>query len=413
MAEIQSTYGPRREIEGYIAGNKDKRPLAFKPFFGDIDTTWADTVTYDVEADERNLMGQFVEPDIDVYRVQLPGFDTKELTFGYSKEGVGSPDYSEIHQRMLAEQPGNVTLDSARLARAVAENMRTQFSKAYDRFENLYEYARAQILINGTMDTTLSTPEGKHKRVIWNMGRTVLSNGSTNDATERAANAAYIKDEIVPEVDLTTLWANTATAVAGGLSWDSISGATGSAVTPVATVSPVEHVTRMLKTAAYRAGTAAIFMAEDAYSWYKYDLNTNYADAADTTILTNAKIEKVIMPYVDEVEGLTFKGFHVDGSGAQTPIYVYTGTFRHRVTGTKTAYFPDGKVVLVPPAQYGAMRFGKIKHLKANWAAQQFWVNHWVNQKTGIENFEIHTNFVVYHKDINSVISWKVCSTSR
>ena len=413
MATIQTTFGPKKEIEGYVAGNKDKRPLAFKPFFGDITTTWKDTVAYDVEGDERNLMGQFVQADVDVYRVQLPGMETKELSFAYSKEGVGSPDYSEISQRMLAEQPGNVTLDSARLARAVAENMQEQFRLAYNRFENLYELARAQILINGTMDTVLATPEGKHKRIIWNMGRTKLVNGSVNDATERAANEDYIANEVVPEVDLTNLWANTSTAVAGGLSWDSVSGATGSAVTPVKAVSPVKHLNRMLEIASDRSGTAAIFMADDAYSWYIDDLNTNYADAADTTIRTNMVIELEVMPYVKEIEGLTFRRLHDAGNGISVPIYTYNGTYRDRVTGTKTKYFPNGTVLLVPPASTGAMRFGKIMHLKAMWAAQQFWVNNWMNPKTGIENFEIHTNFVTYHKDINSVVAWKVCSTSK
>lgn len=410
---IQTTYGPRKEIEGYIAGNKDKRPLAFKPFFSDVNTTWADTVSYDVEPDQRNVMGQFVQADVDVYRVQLPGMETKELSFAYSKEGVGSPNYSEISQRMLAEQPGNVTLESARLARAVAENMRTQFELAYQRFENLYELTRAQILINGTMDTVLATPTGQHKRIVWNMGRTKLSNGTTNDATERAANYDAILNELVPEVDLTTLWANTSTAVAGGLSWDGISGATGSAVTPVKAVSPVQHLNRMLEIANYRSGTAAIFIANDAYSWFIDDLNTNYADAADTTLRTNQAIELEVMPYVKEIEGLTFRRFHDSGNGMMIPMYTYNGTYRDRTTGTKTKYFPDGTVLLVPPSNTGAIRFGKIMHIKAMWAAQQFWVNSWVGEKSGIENFEIHTNFVTYHKDINSVVKWKVCSTSK
>jgi len=412
MATIQTTFGPRKEIEGYIEGNKQKRPLAFKPFFGDVNTTWADTVTYDVGADERNLMGQFVEPDIDVYRVQLPSFETKDLSFAYAKEGVGSPDYSEISQRMMGEQPGAVTLESGRLARLVAENMQSQFTLAYNRFENLYEYARAKILIDGVLDTNVISPQGKHKRIVWNMGRTVLSNGTTNDQTERDGNYDKVYNEIVPEVDLTNLWANTSTAVAGGLSWDAISGATGSAVTPAKAVSPVAHLNRMLSIANNRAGTAAIFMADDAYSWLNYDLNTNYSKAADVTIRSNITIELEVMPYVQEIEGLTFRRLW-DSGGTLIPIYTYNGKYHDRVTGVKTAYFPNGRVVLVPPPAYGAIRFGKIMHLKAKWAAQQFWVNYWMNEKTGIEQFEIHTNFVAYHKDINSVISWRVCSTAK
>lgn len=414
MATIQTTFGPRKEIQGYIQGDVQKRPLAFKPFFGDIKTTWEDTVTYDVEGAKRNLMGKFTQSDIDVYRVQLPNFETKDLRFAYSKEAVGSPNYNEINQRMLGEGFNNVTLDSARLGRAVAENMREQFVLAYERFENLYELARANILINGTFDTSLSTVNGEHKRVLWDMGRTKLTNGTTNDQTERNANVAYINSDIVPEVDLTTLWANTSTAVAGGLSWDSKDASnSNAAVTPVTAVSPVKHLNRMLEIANFRAGTAAIFIADDAYSWLVKDINTNYKDAAYTLYrLLDPVVDLEVMPYVKEIEGLTFRRMWNAGGGVMVPMYTYNGKYNARDTGTKTAYFPDGRVLLVPAANKGAIRFGKIDHIKAMWAAMQFWVNSWKGEKSGIENFEIHTNFVVYHTDINSVVSWKVCSTS-
>lgn len=94
------------------------------------------------------------------------------------------------------------------------------------------------------------------------------------------------------------------------------------------------------------------------------------------------------------------------------PIYTYNGQYHDRMTGNKVSYMPNGYVLLVPPSSYGAMRFGKIQHIGALWAAQQFWVNAWRNERTKIEQFEIHTNFVVYHTDPNSVISWKVCSTA-
>jgi hypothetical protein len=412
---FQTPFGPSKKIEGYVKGYFQKRPLAFKPFFGDINTTWTDTVNYDIQGNKRNLMGQFVQADIDVYRVQLPNFGTKELTFAYSKEAVGSPNYSEISQRMLAEQPSAVTLDSARLARAVAANMQDQFTLAYERFENLYEYARTNILLYGTFDTTLATPNGEHKQVVWDMQRTKLVNGTTNDANERAANEAYIRSDIVPEVNLTTLWANTSTAVAGGLSWDSKDASnSNAAVTPSVAVSPVKHLNRMLEVAAYRSGTAAIFMADDAYSWLQYDINTNYKDAANTLYrVLDPTIDLEILPYIKEIEGLTLRRMWNAGGGMMIPIYTYNGKYNRRDTGAKEAYFPDGHVLLVPPADNGAVRFGKIQHIKAFWAAMQFWVNSWVGEKSGIESFEIHTNFVVYHKDINSVVCWKVCSTSK
>lgn len=411
---IQTIYGPQKKIEGYIKGNFQKRPLAFKPFFSDVNTTWADTVQYDVEADKRNLMGQFVAADIDVYRVQLPNFGSKELSFAYSKEAVGSPNYSEISQRMLAEQPANVTLESGRLARAVADNMQQQFALAYERFENLYEFSRANILIYGTMDTILATPNGEHKRIVWNMERKKLTNGSTNNTAERKANAYSVLHDIVPEVDLTTLWANADTAVAGGMSWDSIDGSTSLAVTPTKAVSPVQHLNRMLEVAAYRSGTAAIFISDDAYSWLQADINTNYKDAANTLYRTlDPVVDLEVMPYVREIEGLSFRRMWNAGGGMMIPMYTYNGKYHDRATGEKKAYFPDGRVLLVPNGSMGAVRFGKIQHIKAMWAAMQFWVNSWKGEKSGIEQFEIHTNFVTYHTDIDSVVSWKVCSTSK
>jgi hypothetical protein len=412
---FQTPFGPSKKIEGYVKGNFQKRPLAFKQFFGDTGTTWTDTVNYDVQGNKRNLMGQFVQSDIDVYRVQLPNFETKELTFAYSKEYVGSPNYSEISQRMLGEQPQAMTLDSARLAQAVAQNMQDQFTLAYERFENLYELARAKVLITGAFDTTLATPNGEHKKIVWDMGRTKLVNGSTNNAGERTANVNYINTDIVPEVDLTTLWANTGTAVAGGLSWDSLDHSNSdAAVTPTTAVSPVKHLNRMLEVANYRSGTAAIFMADDAYSWFIYDVNTNYKDAANSLYnVLDPSVQLEVMPYVKEIEGLVFRRMWSAGNGINVPIYTYNGKYHDRSTGVKTGYFPSGQVLLVPPADTGAVRYGKINHIKARWAAQQFWVNSWVGEKNGIESFEIHTNFVVYHKDINSVVSWRVCSSAK
>lgn len=413
MAE-QDFNQPRKEIDGYFAGKKQKRPLAFRPYFGDVDTTWKDTVDYDREDPERNLMGQFAAPDVDVYRVQLPGHDTVSLNFAYSKEAVGSPDYEEITQRMLGEQPGNVTLESGRLARAVAVNMREQFRKAYERFENLYEFARANILINGVLDTVTVTPNGQHKRIVWNMGRTILTNGAVNNQAERDAADNYLDTELVPEVNLTTLWANTSTAVAGGRSWDAIDGNTGNTVTPAAGVSPVRDLQRMLTVAADGSGTAAIYISDDAYSWLRADLITNYKDAADITIRTKGpQIALDVIPYIEEIEGITFRGLWDGGNGIQVPMYTYNGKYTDRIDGTKKAYMGSGKVLLIPPASEGAIRYGKIMHRKARWAAKQFWVNQWEDKKTGVENYEIHTNFVAYHKDINSVVCWTVCSTAK
>lgn len=435
---FQTPYGAQKRIEGYIKGTITKRPLAFKDSFGDIDTTWSDTVNIDIEANQRNLMGQFADPEFDVYRVMLPGMGSKEWSFGYSKEAAGSPNYSEISQRLLGEQPSQVTLDSARLARLYAENMQKQMSLAYERFENLYELNRTCVLLYGKFATDGITAQGQHRKVAWDMGRDVLTNpgqqftpylnspaltlaqaisSGANTPATRLANwqsLTGINGDRIPQVDLTTLAANTTTAVFGGASWDGYDAVNNAAIgvgVQMSTVSPYAHVIRMLKVANFRAGTDKIFMSNDAYSWYRYDINTNYKDAANQFYdrSEQSMFELNVAPYVAQIEGLQFREF-IKFNGMSIPIYTYDGQYHDRLTGIKTAYMPQGYVLLVPPKEYGMIRYGKIMHIKARWAAQQFWVNAWVNQRTGIEQYEIHTNFLIAHTDPNSVVAWKVCS---
>lgn len=414
LTTFQTPYGVGKSIEGYIKGNVQKRPLLFKQSFSDIGTTWRDSVNYDVEFDKRNLMGQFVDPEVDTYRVQLPNFGTKELQFAYSKEKVGSPNYQEINQRMLAQQPNTVSLDKATLARNVAANMQQQFSLAYERFENLKELARTNILLYGTFSTILADQKGQHKEVKWDMGRTQYTFGTGSTQAIRDANKSAIFNELVPEANLTTLKANTATDVAGGMSWDSLDASnSNAAVTPSIAVSPVKHVNRMLDVAAYRAGTDYIVMGNDAWSWYLNDLNTTYKEQAQNTFDRRPPLVMLdLYPHPQEIEGLTMQGFVIYG-GTKIPVYTYNGKYHDRNTGVKTKFMPEGYVLLVPPSQYGAVRYGKIMHYKAMWAAQEFWINSWKGEKSGIEEYEIHQNFCTYHTEINSVISWKVCSSAK
>lgn len=410
---FQTPFGAGKEISGYIKGTEQKRPLLFKNSFGDVDTTWHDTVNYDIQGNQRNLMGQFVDPDVDTYRIQLPNFGTKELSFAYTKEKVGSPAYSEIYQRVLGQQPNSVSLDKTTLARAVAQNMQTQFQKAYERIENLHELIRTNLLVYGTFNTTLATPTGQHKEVKWDMGRTTYAWGTGSTQGVRDANKDAFLNEIIPEGNLTTIKANTSTDVAGGLSWDSKDGAnSNAAVTQVVAVDPIKHVNRWMDVAANRAGTDYIVMGDDAWSWYLKALNTTYKDMMDTQFSRKAPLLSLdLYPHPQEIEGLTLQGFHMYGA-TPVPVYTYNGRYTDRDTGVKTRFMPQGYVLLVPPKAYGAVRYGKIQHIKAYWAAQQIWINSWKGEKNGIEEFEMHSNFVIYHTDIDSVVCYKVCGTS-
>ena len=95
-------------------------------------------------------------------------------------------------------------------------------------------------------------------------------------------------------------------------------------------------------------------------------------------------------------------------NGITINIYTYNAVYHDRVTGAETAYIGSGWVIAIPPANNGLKVYGRIMHPRANYAAMPRWVNYWMNEKTGVEEWEYHTNFLMAHKDINSIVAWKV-----
>lgn len=406
-------YEAGKMIEGVIKGNDIKRPLLFQQQFGNVNTTWRDTINIDLEFDKRNVMGTFAEPQADLNPIQLPNFGTMEFSFAYAKEAVGSPDYSELSQRMLGQQQDAVALTN--LASQYAQNISEKMKLAYQRIENLKEWTAAQVLLYGKC----TAQSQYHHTVRWDFQRPVYTGSSlTTQAARNTDRDAVLLTELVSEVDLTTLKANTTTNVGGGLSWDGFDNTSGTptAITPAdiqTAADPIKQFNRMLEVAAYRTGTDKVIMSSDAYAWFNNQLNSNpaYLRAADSTINTNISLVQEVIPWVKTIEGLMLRRMWDCGNGNIVPIYTYEGVYHDRLTGVRTPYMPKGYVLLVPPANYGLQRYGKIMHQKAGWQAMPTWINHWMNEKTGIEEWELHTNFVFAHTDMRSAVCWKVCST--
>lgn len=374
--EFLGPYESAKLLSGVIPANQTVRPNWLQTFFGTVRTSEERTVNFDVEFGTKNTMGMYVSPDIDPTPIMLPTSGHKELSFAYSKEGLNSPDYEEINTRALGRPFGQVDV----VANEV-ENVRSKLAIAEQRFENLFELNAANIIFYGAH----TAESEKHPKVYYNFGRTVVT-------TETALLAGY-----VPEVDLTTINAN---GGVGKRAWDS----TGGTVAPT----PYKDVITMAATALRRRGVAACVMASDAYELFEDDITTNYKTAADLSTAVAGRIELKILPIVDKYQDVNFRRTIQLGNGRFLDIYTYDAVYHARATGTETKYVPDGYVAMIPPSQYGIKVYGRIMHPRARYSAMPRWINFWENPKTGKREWETHTNYLMGHVDINSVVSWKV-----
>lgn len=393
-------YQASKILSGVIPANKVKRPNWLQSYFSNVSSTEKDTVNFDVEFTAKNTMGMFVLPESDVTPITLNEFGTKELRFSYAKEGLNSPDYEEINVRQLGQQFG--TLD---VMGNEAANLRSKLALSEQRFENLFELTATNILLYGGYQAASE----KHPTIRYDFGRTVIK------------TSAGINGDLIPSINLTT------TAVTAP--WDSSqvimpviatgNDATGTSITSgskawsnsnitAKTATPIKDLVKMYETAKFRAGTSVCLMSSDAYEGFNFDLITNYKDSSVTTLDVILRSQQDILPRVKDVQGLTYKRSFPLGNGELIDIYVYDGFYHTRTTGAATKYVPNGFVVLIPPADNGVKVYGRIKHPRANYAAMPRWINYWEDIKTGKREWEIHTNFLMGHTDIDSVVSWKV-----
>lgn len=378
MAELVflDPYQADKVLSGVIPANKVKRPNWLQTHFSRVSVTDKDTVNFDVEFAAKNTMGMFVEADLDVTPIQLNDFGTKQLSFAYAKEGLNSPDYKEINTRQLGQAFGQVNV-----AANEAANIRAKLALAEQRFENLFELVARDILFYGAY----TAESEKHHKVYYNFGRTVITTESD------------LNNGLVPQVDLSTLNAN---GNVGKRAW----GSTGGTKSPT----PVQDLIQMVETANEHSGVAAVLMSADAYIEFNKDLLANYKDASVTTLDVILRAQQDILPRVKNVDGLTYKRSFPLGNGDVVDIYTYDAFYHTRSAGTKTKYVPDGYVVCIPPSENGIKVYGRIDNPKAKWAAMPRWINFWENPKTGKKEWEVHTNFLMGHTDIDAVVCWKV-----
>lgn len=393
-------YQASKILSGVIPANKVKRPNWLQSYFGNVSTTEKDTVNFDYEFTAKNTMGMFVLPEVDVTPITLNEFGTKELRFSYSKEGLNSPDYEEISVRQLGQQFGTLDVMGNEVA-----NIRNKLALSEQRFENLFELVSSQILIYGGYEAASE----KHPKIRYSFGRNVISLPINVDAdlvpsvnlTTTAVTAPWDSSQVIMPVIPTGTIATGSSLTSGAKAWST-------ANIDAKTATPIKDLVKMYETAKFRAGTDVCLMSANAYEAFNYDLNKNYANSASITTDLILRSQLDILPRVKDVQGLTYKRSFPLGNGELIDIYVYDAFYHTRSAGTSTKYVPDGFVVMIPPAENGVKVYGRIKHPRANYAAMPRWINYWEDPKTGKREWEVHTNFLMGHTDIDSVVSWKV-----
>jgi len=393
-------YQASKILSGVIPANKVKRPNWLQSFFSNEIATEKDTVNFDYEFTGKNTMGMFVLPESDVTPIILNDFGTRELRFSYAKEGLNSPEYEEISTRQLGQQFG--TLD---VMQNEALNIRSKLALSEQRFENLFELSATNILLYGGYQASSE----KHPTIRYDFGRSVVKLPSTINSdlmvsvnlTTTAVTAPWDSTQVVMPVIATGTDALGGTYTQGAKAWTT-------ANIDAKTATPVRDLVKMYETAKFRAGTQACLMSGDAYEAFNYDLTKNYSTTASLTTEVILRTQLDILPRIKNVQGLTLKRSYTLGNGEIVDIYVYDGFYHTRSAGTPTKYVPNGFVVLIPPSENGIKVYGRIKHPRANYQAMPRWLNYWEDPKTGKREWEIHTNFILGHTDIDSVVSWKV-----
>ena len=376
-ADFMSPYEVQKYLSGVIKGNTSPSQTWLQDKFGNRDVTEEPTFNVDREADQKNVMGQYVHPKADAGYIQLPDFGTQEMRFAYAKEGIQSDDFISLNQRQLGDAFGQIDVNSND-----ARNLAKKLSNALAAFANLKEAAARDILIYGTH--TATSP--KFAPVAWNFNRTVVT-----------TDAGYLTG-IVPQIDLTTLNGN---GGVGKRAW----GSTGGTVVPT----PVKDLIKIVNTARRRGlPIDSILMSGNAYEAFEADIIANYTKAYDMTQLVEARIVAQILPKVEKYQTLNFRRSFPVGDGTYVDIYTYDAVYNDRITGVQTKYVPDGYVVSIPSPNNQLIRYGRILHRKARWGAMPIWVNTWTDSKTGEIEQELHTSYVMAPWDVNSVVSWKV-----
>jgi hypothetical protein len=358
---------------------------------GDVNTTLSDTVNFDIEKARKNIMGHYAAPKADVRGIELPTFGHKEFRFTYSKEFIGDSEYVEARQRRLGQLDIDVMAN-------MAADLQEKTAIAMNCFTNLKELGIRDIIYKGTHTATSEY----HPTMTWDFGRNTIIDGTTY--------LAALKSHTAYSVDFT----NASFTDNGGATkrcWD----VTGGTVAPT----PYKDIISAAKAQKRKLGgrLGICIISEDALEYLERDLQANYAEASKTTTMVLANIEQKILPAAAKFEGLEFRRALpiTDGSGSPTGylnVYTYAAWYHERKTGVLKQLIPNGWFAILPPPEYGIIRYGKIMHRKAEFQAQQYFINTWENQKEGTRNSEIHSSWVLGYPDIDVVCAWKVLNVA-
>lgn len=397
--EFLSPYAASKYLEGVIEALPKIRGTLFQDTLvpGYI-TRETRSVNLDEEFAVKNTTAMFVDAKADVTPVQLGDFGTKELYFAYTKEGWGDDEFDVLDQRQLGDQFGQVNV-LANKARRLVEKA----AIAEQRIQNLFEKTLSHMALYGKYEAFSQ----KHPKVWYDFGRNVTTTGA----------ALLASNSIVSQVNLTTSavtapWDSSITthpvlATAG--SYTSGEKAWTKTLVTAGTATPVKDLTKIYESAKRWGGAPAYFMIQDsAYEAFNFDISENYAVQADKTMssLVNVTLDPGFIP--KNIDGLTLRRYWDFGNGDIIPIYSYNAVLNNRITGAEEAIVPDGFVLAVPSSQHGLKIYGRIKHPRANYSAMPRFINRWMDEKTAVEEYELHCNFLIAHRKINSVISWKV-----
>lgn len=358
-------------LSGVIPANRTARPNFLQTWFGRVEYRETETVNFDKEFQSKNTVAMYVAPSVDAPIVKLQGYGTQELRFAYVKEGLVSPGWEEINSRQLGQQFGQVDV----MANWIA-NIRKKLAQTEFNFENLFELNAANILVYGTHTASSAL----HPTVVYDFGRTVVT-------TSAAFDTGY-----VPAVDLTTL----------------DKGGVGARAWSVAGGEPYLDLITACNTVNRRSSVEAVIMSSNAWAKLEADITANYATAADTTIAVLNRVQLKVTPVVEAYQDLNFRRSLAIGNGTFVDIYTYEAIYHNRDTGAETKYIPDGYMLVLPSKQAGIKVYGRIMHPDAGYSALPRYINTWKDQKSGIQESEIHMNYLMGHTDIDSVVSWKV-----
>lgn len=402
--QFADPYSAQKILSGVLRALNDgqpKRPNWLQSFYPAAPQLINDrTVNFDQQFSIRNVMGTFALPNADVNPVSLPSFGHKEHSFSYAKEAVtdGDDDFDTLYMREMGDQFGQINILANKAMR-----LNQKFAQVEQRFENLFEYVASQIMLYGGYGARSEY----YPLYVYDFERQV-STSYKDIKTDR--------DTLVSSVNLTTSpvtapWDATKTILpvlasagaaytAGEKAWTKDNITAG-------TATPYKDILQMLLTCNEWGSASAIHMSQDAYEMFNFDIETNYKEASVTTTLAMLQIEREILPRISSIDDLHFQRTVSMGNGINLPVYTYKAIYHDRNTGSRTRYVGPGWVNIIPSGGF-VKAYGRIMHRKANYAAMPRWINTWSDDKSGIQQWEWHTNFVMGHTAINSFVSWKV-----